>query len=173
MSNQTGPSRTMPFIRLQNCILPSMARMSVKTLLGLSSGHAALKPGPHRLFWGEESIRTIGGIARSLREGGTMSQILSYCWFLSFYSFWHPHSGPNSICTLLFPSLSIRDKSRVTAQLTFPSCHFPTNNKAVIISWICRRVFTCFGVVFAFRHWLVCWHEYILVQLRKLRGAAY
>lgn len=155
MSNQTELSRTMPFICLQNCILPSIAWMSVKTLLGLSTVHAALKPGPHRLFWGEESIRTIRGIARSLREGGTMSQILSYCWFLSPYSFWHPLSGPNSICTLLFlsvdPSLSIRDKSRVTAQLTFSSCHFLKNNKAVSISWTCC-CFYVFWVKFAFCH---------------------
>lgn len=151
MSNQTEQSRTMPFIGPQDCILPSIAWMSVKTLLGLSSVHAALKPGTHRLFWGEESIRTIGGIARSLREGGTMSQILSYCWFLSPYSFWHPLSGPNSICTLLFlsvdPSLSIRDKSRVTAQLTFSPCHFPTNSKAVSISWVSSYALA-FDVVF-------------------------
>lgn len=144
MSNQTERSRTMPFIGLQDGILPSIAWMSLETLLGLSSLHAALKPGTHRLFWGEESIRTIGGIARSLRKGDTMSQILSYCWFLSPYSFWHPLSGPNSICTLLFlsvdPSLSIRDKSQVTAQLTFSSCHFTTNGKAVSIFWICSYV---------------------------------
>lgn len=148
MSNQTERSRTMPFIGLQNCILPSIAWKSVKMLLGLSSVHAALKPGTHRLFWGEESIRTIGGIAGSLWEGGTMSQILSYCWFRSPYSFWHPLSGPNSICTLLFlsvdPSLSIRDKSRVTAQLTFSSCHFTTNGKAASISWICHYFLPCF-----------------------------
>lgn len=152
MSNQTGLSRTMPFIGLQNCILPWMAWMSVKTLLDLSSVHAALKPGTHRLFWGEESIRSIGGIARSLREVGTMSQILSYCWFLSPYSFWHPLSGPNSICTLLFlsvdPSLYIRDKSRVTAKRTFSSWHFTTNNRAVSTSLIWSCVF--YGFIFAF-----------------------
>lgn len=152
MSNQTGLSRTMPFIGLQNCILPSIAWVSVKTLLGLSSVHAALKPGTHRLFWGEESIRTNGGIARPLREGGTMSQILSYCWFLSPYSFWHRLSGPNSVCTLLFlsvdPSLSIRDKSRVTAKMTFSSWHFTANNRAVRTSFIWSCVFYAF--IFAF-----------------------
>lgn len=165
MSNQTGLSRTMPFIGLQNCILPSIAWMSVKMLLGLSSVHAALKPGTHRLFWGEESIRSIGGIARSFREGSTMSQILSYCWFLSPYSFWHPLSGPNSICTLLFlsvdPSLSIRDKSRVTAKLTFSSWHFTTNNRAVSPSLIWSWVFL--WVYFCFCCWLVCTNKYIVV----------
>lgn len=140
MVNQTEQSRTMPFIGLQNCILPSIAWKSVKTLLGLSSVHAALKPRTHRLFWGEESIRSIGGIARSLWEGSTMSQILSYCWFLSPYSFWHPLSGRNSICTLLFlsvdPSLSIRDKSRVTAQLTFSSRHFTTNSSEHFLDFL-------------------------------------